>query len=129
MKFLCSGNTNNNPSLSSNIYNPEQQNQRSATYQAVMNNQQPNIPQSSEGKLSRSFRALEQDLGSVQGTSQAPKSIFDQRRQQQQQQQQPAGFRSVRPPEEVPPEQQRRPYHTEYQVEHVQEKWMEPKFK
>ncbi len=129
LKFLYSGNTNNNPSQSSNIYNSEQQNQRSATYQAVMNNQQPNIPQSSEGKLSRSFRALEQDLGSVQGTSQAPKSIFDQRRQQQQQQQQPAGFRSVRPPEEVPPEQQRRPYHTEYQVEHVQEKWMEPKFK
>jgi hypothetical protein len=126
LKFLYSGNTNNNPSQSSNIYNSEQQNQRSATYQAVMNNQQPNIPQSSEGKLSRSFRALEQDLGSVQGTSQAPKSIFDQRRQQQQQ---PAGFRSVRPPEEVPPEQQRRPYHTEYQVEHVQEKWMEPKFK
>jgi hypothetical protein len=91
-----------------------------------MNPQQTNIPQSSEGKLSRSFRALEQDLGSVQGTSQAPKSIFDQRRQQQQQ---PAGFRSVKPPEEVPPEQQRRPYHTEYQVEHVQEKWLEPKFK
>jgi hypothetical protein len=97
-----------------------------------MNPQQQNIPHSSEGKISRSFRALEQDLASVQGTSQAPKSIFDQRRQQQQQQQQQqqaAGFRSVKPPEEVPPEQQRRPYHTEYQVEHVQEKWLEPKFK
>jgi hypothetical protein len=95
-----------------------------------MNPQQQNVPQSSEGKISRSFRALEQDLSSVQGTSQAPKSIFDQRRQQQQQQQQQsAGFRSVKPPEEVPPEQQRRPYHTEYQVEHVQEKWLEPKFK
>ena len=97
----------------------------------MMNSYQPVAPQSSEGKLSRSFRALEHDLSSVQGTSQAPKSIFDQRRQQQQQQQQqqPAGFRSVRPPEEVPPELQRRPYHTEYQVEHVQEKWLEPKFK
>jgi hypothetical protein len=95
-----------------------------------MNPPQQNIPHSSEGKISRSFRALEQDLASVKGTSQAPKSIFDQRRQQQQQQQQqPAGFRSVRPPDEVPPEQQRRPYHTEYQVEHVQEKWLEPKFK
>jgi len=102
-----------------------------------MNPPQQNIPHSSEGKISRSFRALEQDLSSVQGTSQAPKSIFDQRREQQQQQQQrqqqqqqqPSGFRSVKPPEEVPPEQQRRPYHTEYQVEHVQEKWLEPKFK
>ena len=99
----------------------------SPTYQALMNPQQSqNTPYSSEGKLSRSFRALEQDLTSVQGTAQAPKSIFDQRRQQQQQQ--PAGFRSVKPPEEVPPELQRRPYHTEYQVEHVQEKWMQPKF-
>ena len=97
-----------------------------------MNTPQSTAPYSSEGKLSRSFRALEQDLTSVQGSSQAPKSIFDQRRQQQQQQQQqqqPSGFRTVKPPEEVPPEQQRRPYHTEYQVEHVQEKWMEPKFK
>jgi hypothetical protein len=98
-----------------------------------MNPPQNNIPQSSEGQISRSFRALEQDLSSVQGSSQVPKSIFEQRRQQQQQQQQqqkaPAGFRSVKAPEEVPPEQQRRPYHTEYQVEHVQEKWLEPKFK
>ncbi|CAF4975691.1 unnamed protein product, partial [Rotaria socialis] len=31
--------------------------------------------------LSRSFRALEQDLMSVEGTPQAPKSIYDQRRQ------------------------------------------------
>jgi len=42
--------------------------------------QQKNLPYSSEGKLSRSFRALEQDLYSVQGTSQVPKSIFNQRR-------------------------------------------------
>lgn len=90
-----------------------------------MNSYQPVAPQSSEGKLSRSFRALEHDLSSVQGTSQAPKSIFDQRRQQQQQ---PSGFRSVKPPEEVPPELQRRPYHIEQQVVHVQEKWLEPKF-
>lgn len=57
----------------------------SPTYQAVMNRQAPPgiIPQSSEGKISRSFRMLEHDLQSVQGTSQAPKSIFDQRRQQQ----------------------------------------------
>jgi hypothetical protein len=125
LKFSRTNANNNSPSS----YNHEQQNYPSPTYQALMNPQQSNIPQSSEGKLSRSFRALEQDLSSVQGTSQAPKSIFDQRRQQQQQQQQPSGFRSVRPPEEVPPEQQRRPYHTEYQVEHVQEKWLEPKFK
>ncbi|CAF0715838.1 unnamed protein product [Adineta steineri] len=133
------GSPNNNPPQPLNMYNPpqppnmcnpEQQNQRSPTYQAVMNTPPPNISQSSEAKLSRSFRILEQDLGSVQGTAQIPKSVFEQRRQQQQQQQQqPTGFRSVRPPEEVPPEQQRRPYHTEYQVEHVQEKWMEPKFK
>jgi len=90
-----------------------------------MNPQQSNASHSSEGNLSRSFRALEQDLTSVQGTSQAPQSIFDQRRQQQQQR--PAGFRSVQAPKEVPPELQRRPYHTEYQVEHVQEKWFEPK--
>jgi hypothetical protein len=127
LKIFFSANTNNNSSPSSNAYNHEQQNYPSPTYQAIMNPPQQNIPHSSEGKISRSFRALEQDLGSVQGTSQAPKSIFDQRRQQQQQQ--PAGFRSVRPPDEVPPEQQRRPYHTEYQVEHVQEKWLEPKFK
>jgi hypothetical protein len=38
---------------------------------------QKNIPYSSEGKLSRSFRMLEQDLA-----SHTPKSIFDQRRQQ-----------------------------------------------
>ena len=114
------------------MYNSEQQHQPSPTYQALMNTPQPLAPHSSEGKLSRSFRVLEQDLGSVQGTSQVPKSIFEQRRLQQQQQQQqqlPTGFRSVKPPEEVPPDQQRRPYHTEYQVEHVQEKWMEPKFK
>ncbi len=56
---------------------------QSPTYQAVMNkDQQQNLPYSSEGKISRSFRALEQDLSSIQGTSQAPKSIFDQRRQQ-----------------------------------------------
>lgn len=57
----------------------------SPTYQAVMNRQptQGSIPCSSEGKISRSFRMLEQDLQSVQGTTQAPKSIFDQRRQQQ----------------------------------------------
>ena len=57
----------------------------SPTYQAVMNRQptQGSVPYSSEGKISRSFRMLEQDLQSVQGTSQAPKSIFDQRRQQQ----------------------------------------------
>jgi hypothetical protein len=41
--------------------------------------QQKNLSYSSEGKLSRSFRALEQDLYSVQDTSQAPKSIFNQR--------------------------------------------------
>jgi hypothetical protein len=130
--YFFRANTNNNSSPQpSNTYNHEMSNQASRTGQTVMNSQQQNIPYSSEGKISRSFRALEQDLGSVQGTSQAPKSVFDQRRQQQQQQQQqqPAGFRSVRPPEEVPPEQQRRPYHTEYQVEHVQEKWMEPKLK
>ncbi|CAF0767786.1 unnamed protein product [Rotaria sordida] len=124
-------NSNNNPSQSSNTYNPEQYNQPSPTYQAVMNTPPKNVPYSSEAKISRSFRALEEDLSSVQGTSQAPKSIFDQRRQQQQQQQlqqqQAAGFRSVKPPDEVPPEQQRRPYHTEYQVEHVQQNWMEPK--
>ncbi|CAF1673317.1 unnamed protein product, partial [Adineta ricciae] len=123
------GNTNPNSSQPPNMYNPEQQHQPSPTYQALMNTPQPPVPHSSEGKLSRSFRILEQDLGSVQGTSQMPKSIFEQRRlQQQQQPQQPTGFRSVKPPEEVPPDQQRRPYHTEYQVEHVQEKWMEPKF-
>lgn len=57
----------------------------SPTYQAVMNRELPksNAPYSSEGKISRSFRALEQDLHAVQGTAQAPKSIFDQRRQQQ----------------------------------------------
>ncbi|CAF0854684.1 unnamed protein product [Rotaria sordida] len=55
----------------------------SPTYQAVMNyEQQKHIPYSSEGKISRSFRALEEDLLSVQGTSKTPKSIFDQRRQQ-----------------------------------------------
>jgi hypothetical protein len=48
-----------------------------------MNREQPKpIPHSSEGKISRSFRALEDDLNSVQGTSKTPKSIFDQRRQQ-----------------------------------------------
>ena len=92
-----------------------------------MNPQQQYSSHSSEANISRTFRALEQDINTVQGTAQMPKSVFEQRRQQQQQQ--PAGFRSVRPPEEVPPELQRRPYHTEYQVEHVQEKWLEPKFK
>ena len=111
-------NANNNPTPPSNTYNPQQQ----------------NIPVSAEGQISRTFRALEQDLSSVQGTGQVPMSVFEQRRlqqqqRQQQQQQNPAGFRSVRPPEEVPPDQQRRPYHTEYQVEHVQEKWLEPKLK
>jgi hypothetical protein len=58
--------------------------QQSPTYQAVMNSEQPkNIPYSSEGKLSRTFRLLEQDLASVEGTSKPPKSIWDQRRQQQ----------------------------------------------
>ena len=48
-----------------------------------MNREQPKpTAYSSEGKISRSFRALEEDLQSVQGTSKAPKSIFDQRRQQ-----------------------------------------------
>ncbi|CAF3956967.1 unnamed protein product [Rotaria sordida] len=55
----------------------------SPTYQAVMScERQKHIPYSSEGKISRSFRALEEDLLSVQGTSKTPKSIFDQRRQQ-----------------------------------------------
>ncbi len=43
-----------------------------------MNNKK-NLSYSSEEKLSRSFRALEQDLYSVQGISQIPKSIFNQR--------------------------------------------------
>lgn len=48
-----------------------------------MNTEQPkSVPYSSEGKISRSFRALEQDLNSTVGTTRAPKSIFDQRRQQ-----------------------------------------------
>lgn len=56
--------------------------QPSPTYQAVMNcEQQKHIPYSSEGKLSRSFRALEQDLSRVEGTSQAPRSIFNQHHQ------------------------------------------------
>ena len=64
--------------------NDHTHNQLSPTYQTVMNGeQQKNTPYSSEGKLSRSFRALEQDLHSIEGTSQAPKSIFDQRRQRQ----------------------------------------------
>jgi hypothetical protein len=50
---------------------------QSPTYQ-----QQKNISYSSEGKISRSFRVLEEDLSSIQGTSQVPKSIFEQRRQQ-----------------------------------------------
>ena len=58
-------------------------NQSSPTYQAVMNyEQQKHIPHSLEGKLSRSFRALEEDLLSVEGTTRTPKSIFDQRRRQ-----------------------------------------------
>lgn len=110
-------------------YTGESQKYSSPTYQALMNPQQSNVSHSSEGRISRSFRALEQDLGSVQGTSQVPQSVLEQRRQQQQpQQQRPAGFRSVRPPEEVPPELQRRPYHIEQHVEHIQQKWFEPKF-
>ncbi|CAF0984205.1 unnamed protein product [Rotaria sp. Silwood1] len=74
----------NNTSQSTTNHNNSIHNQPSPTYQAVMNcEQQKHMPYSSEGKLSRSFRALEQDLLSVQGTSKAPKSIFDQRRQQQ----------------------------------------------
>jgi len=74
----------NNPSQSSPASNDHIHHPTSPTYQAVMNReQQKPIPYSSEGKISRSFRALEEDLNSVQGTSQAPKSIFDQRRQQQ----------------------------------------------
>ncbi|CAF2818562.1 unnamed protein product [Rotaria sp. Silwood2] len=74
----------NNISPSTMNHNDNIHHQPSPTYQAVMNcEQQKHIPYSSEGKLSRSFRALEQDLLSVQGTSRAPKSIFDQRRQQQ----------------------------------------------
>ena len=111
-------NINNDSSQLSHAYNQEQINQPSQT---IMTNQQQNLPRSSEGQISRSFRALEQDLSSIQGTSQTPKSIFDQRRQQQ-----TPGFRSVKPPEEVPSEQQRRPYHTDYEIEHVQQKWLEP---
>jgi len=74
-------NRNNSSELSVN-YNDNIHHQSSPTYQAVMKcEQEKNIPYSSEGKLSRSFRALEQDLYSVQGTSKVPKSIFDQCRQ------------------------------------------------
>ncbi|CAF0767284.1 unnamed protein product [Didymodactylos carnosus] len=122
-----SGGTNNPypPQQNPNAFVPS-----SPTYQAVMNQNSSSKPLSSESKLSRSFRMLEQDLGDAKDTGRAPMSIFEQRRQQQQQQQQKpvTGFRSVKPPEEVPVDQQRRPYHTEYQVEHVQEKWIEPKY-
>ncbi|CAF0902433.1 unnamed protein product [Rotaria sordida] len=73
----------NNLSQSIINYNDNIHHKPSPTYQAVMNyEQQKHIPYSSEGKISRSFRALEEDLLSVQGTSKTPKSIFDQRRQQ-----------------------------------------------
>lgn len=63
-------------------YNENAHNKPSPTYQAVMNIQpQNNANYSSEAKLSRSFRALEQDLLSVEGTSQAPKSIYYQESQ------------------------------------------------
>ncbi|CAF4182777.1 unnamed protein product, partial [Rotaria sordida] len=71
----------NNLSQSIINYNDNIHHKPSPTYQAVMNyEQQKHIPYSSEGKISRSFRALEEDLLSVQGTSKTPKSIFDQRR-------------------------------------------------
>ncbi|CAF3006771.1 unnamed protein product [Rotaria socialis] len=67
---------------SADNYNDSMNTKSSPTYQAVMNIQpKNNITYSSEAKLSRSFRALEQDLMSVEGTPQAPKSIYDQRRQ------------------------------------------------
>ncbi|CAF1071417.1 unnamed protein product [Rotaria magnacalcarata] len=67
---------------SADNYNDSMNTNSSPTYQAVMNIQpKNNITYSSEAKLSRSFRALEQDLMSVEGTPHAPKSVYDQRRQ------------------------------------------------
>ncbi|CAF0980979.1 unnamed protein product, partial [Didymodactylos carnosus] len=104
--------------------NPNAFSSLSPTYQAVMDHQNSSAKSlSSESKLSRSFRMLEQDLSDAKEIGRAPWSIFDQRREQQQKQ--ISEFRSVKPSEAVSIDQQRRPHYTEYRVEHVREKWIE----
>ncbi|CAF1031168.1 unnamed protein product [Brachionus calyciflorus] len=90
-------------------------------------NPQPRSSNQPIGMNSLSMKMLNQGINEAQATSSQPPSIFDLKKGNPTGATVPSGFKSVRAPTALPPEQRHAPTRVEYQVQHVKQNWMEPK--
>lgn len=77
-----------------------------------------------------SMRMLDQGINETQlGRLAQPPSVFDLKRGENSTGATvPRGFKSVQAPQALPPEQRHAPMRKEFEVKHVKESWIEPKF-
>ena len=91
----------------------------------------PNQPHTNQtrGLNSLSMRMLGQGIQTAEASHSQPPSVFDLKRGENPTGATvPRGFKSVQAPQLLPPEQRHAPVRKEFEVHHVKQNWIEPKF-